>query len=126
MGIVEIIVASLVGIGLGSAGTALFIKATDKPPVANHQGTEKAIQQLTELDLTKPICQPSYIAEKGDLLCRELTCLQFSRGLDAQTSGQQCEAISNIANKIQIMKACSDKTDEEAAKDCIELFWKRN
>lgn len=122
---IEIVIAAVVGLGIGIGGTVLVNKK-DPPPVETHQGTEKAIAQLTELDLTKPICDPVYIEAHGDLLCRELTCLQFSRGLDSQTSGAQCESISNIANKIQIQKTCNDIEDQQEKQSCIDLFWKRN
>jgi hypothetical protein len=125
MAVVEIILSAIIGLGVGIGGTILLSKE-EQVQIPQHQGTEKAIQQLTELDLTKPICEPKYIAKHGDLLCRELTCLQFSRGLDSQTSGAQCEAISNIANKIQIKKTCSEISDKEEKENCIDLFWKRN
>ena len=64
--------------------------------------------------------------EHGPLLCRELTCLQFTRGMDSQTSGTQCEEISNIQNKIEIEKWCNQYQDESMKQDCIDIFWKRN
>lgn len=125
MAIIEIVVAACIGLGVGIGGTLLINKAPPEQP-QQHEGTERAIQQLTELDLSKPICDPVFIKEKGDLLCRELTCLQFSRGLDSQTSGSQCESISNIANKIEIKKACDSLQDKDEKEKCIDLFWKRN
>jgi len=126
MAIIEIVISSVLGLGIGIGGTLLLNKPKPVEPIPQHQGTEQAIQQLTELDLTKPVCEPSYIEKHGNLLCRELTCLQFSRGLDSQTSGAQCESISNIANKIQIQKSCSDIEDQQQKQSCIDLFWKRN
>ena len=123
---VEIIVAGIVGLGIGIGGTIAFTPKEPPLPVQTHQGTEEAIAQLTELDLTKPVCEPKYIEKHGNLLCRELTCLQFTRGLDSQTSGAQCESISNIANKIQILKECQDIEEEDQRQKCIEIFWKRN
>ncbi len=126
MPITEIIISAVVGLGIGIGGTLLVNKPEPIPIIPQHQGTEKAIQQLTELDLTKPICEPTYIEKHGNLLCRELTCLQFSRGLDSQTSGAQCESISNIANKIQIQQACDGIEEQQEKQSCIDLFWKRN
>lgn len=125
MGIVEIIVSGIVGLIVGVGG-ALAIKNKPIEQPQQHQGTEQAIKQLTALELTQPICQPDYIALHGNLLCRELTCLQFSRGLDSQTSGAQCESISNIANKIQIQESCSKVVEKDERESCIDLFWKRN
>lgn len=126
---IEIIVAAIIGLAVGIGGTvAVNHKAEPTAPVIikSHEGTEEAIKNLTALDLTEPICRPAFIAEKGNLLCRELTCLQFSRGLDSKTAGSQCESISNIANKIQILEACSDIEDEAKREKCKDLFWKRN
>lgn len=123
MGIIEIILASVLALGAGIGGTLLIHKPA---PIQTHQGTEQAIKNLTELDLSKPICEPAFIEKHGNLLCRELTCLQFSRGLDSQTNGQQCESISNIANKIEIKKACDLLKDKDEHEKCIDLFWKRN
>lgn len=127
---IDIIIAALLGLAVGAGGVVAFTHK-DKEPAApvviqSHEGTEEAIKNLTALDLTEPICKPEFIKEKGNLLCRELTCLQFSRGLDSQTAGSQCESISNIANKIQILEACSEIEDEDKKKECTELFWKRN
>jgi len=117
--------------GLIIGGGAVFGLSKNKKNqepivIQSHQGTEEAIKNLTALDITQPICEPQYIKDNGDSLCRELTCLQFSRGLDSKTSGQQCEAISNINNKIQIEKWCNKYEEQELKKECIELFWKRN
>lgn len=123
---IEIVVAGVIGLLIGVGGTVFVHK--DKPAEAaqQHQGTEQAIKQLTALELTEPVCKPEYIGKHGNLLCRELTCLQFTRGLDSQTSGTQCESISNIANKIQILKQCSEHTEKDEREACIDIFWKRN
>ena len=127
---IEIIIALLGGIIVGAGATVGVLnkkKIEDKPIIVEHnKGTEEAIKNLTELDLTQPLCSPEYIKEHSDLLCRELTCLQFSRALDSQTSGAQCEAISNIANKIRIESWCNQYQDLSLKTDCINLFWKRN
>ena len=127
---VELGIAALVGALIGVAGTiaATQEKKEAPPPVVveTHKGTEEAIKQLTALDLTQPLCEPEFIKEHGPLLCRELTCLQFTRGMDSQTSGTQCEEISNIQNKIEIEKWCNQYQDESMKQDCIDIFWKRN
>ena len=109
---------------------ALFLACTalgwqlGRPKVEEPKIIHQPAVQLTELDLVKPICKPVYIEKHGDLLCRELTCLQFSRGIDSQTSGQQCESISNIANSIAVHKTCSNE-DATVQQQCIDLFWRR-
>ena len=125
--LIAIFVGGLV-VGVGATiGITHKKKEAEKPIIIKqHEGTEEAIKQLTELDLTEPLCSPEFIKENTDMLCRELTCLQFSRGLDSQTSGAQCEAISNIANKIRIESWCNQYQDAALKNDCIDLFWKRN
>ena len=131
----EIIIAALVGLVVGVGGTFGAMNATkpqDKKPSddTTSQTQQEVIQQLTNLDLVKPICEPKYIEKHGELLCRELTCLQFSRGLDSKT--QHCESISNIQNKISILDKCMETTEGEEAKtkeeitNCIDIFWRRN
>ena len=122
----ELALAAIIGLIVGAGATAAVTMNKPQEVSGGHEGTEQAIQQLTQLDLTKPVCEPTYIATHTDLLCRELTCLQFSRGLDAQTAGSQCESISNVRNKIAIMDYCSKKTEPDAAKECLEIFWRRN
>ena len=125
----ELIIAAVVGVALGIGGTVGVIQLTKpKEPiqlddkVARDQ--QKIIKQLTTLDLVKPVCDPKYIQEQGsDLLCRELTCLQYSRGVDSQTGGAQCESISNVANKIEILRYCGTDAKPE---ECLEIFWRRN
>ena len=130
IGMIELIALFVGGFAVGVAATVGITqqkKEAEKPIIIKqHEGTEEAIKQLTELDLTQPLCSPEYIKDNTDLLCRELTCLQFSRGLDSQTFGAQCEAISNIANKIRIESWCNQYQDPGLKADCIELFWKRN
>ena len=127
---IELGIAAIVGALIGVAGTlaATKEKKDTSPPVVveTHKGTEEAIKQLTALDLTQPLCEPEFIKEHGELLCRELTCLQFTRGMDSQTSGSQCESISNIQNKIEIEKWCNQYQDQALKQDCIDIFWKRN
>ena len=117
--------------GLLVGGSTVFgltrPKKNDEPVIVqSYEGTEEAIKNLTALDITEPICRPDFIKENGDLLCRELTCLQFTRGVDSQTDGSQCESISNISNKIQIEKWCNQHQDLAVKQECIDLFWKRN
>jgi hypothetical protein len=124
----EIGIALLIGLLIGTGGTVIgFNLAKPREDIKDETGIEqqKVIQQLTNLDITKPICEPEFIKENSDLLCRQITCLQFSRGTDSQTGGKQCEEISNIANTIAIEEYCKVYIEPEEKKDCIELFFKR-
>jgi len=90
-----------------------------KSTIALHKPSEN----LTEPDLLKVPCSSEYIATNGDLLCREMFCRMTTRGIDSKTSGGECEQISNIQNKLVILKECSKLG--EAYKECVELFDRR-
>lgn len=129
---IELGIAALVGVIIGGAATVAVTEAgKDKTPpivVADQiaKGQVEVQKQLTDLDIIDPICSVEFIKENSDLLCRELTCLMFTRGVDSETAGSTCELISNISNKIQIEKWCNQYQDAALKQDCIELFWKRN
>ena len=120
---VEIILASLIGVLLGVGRT----KALDnkKPTIEDTTATkqQEVIKQLTDLDVIKEICNPEQTqTQKGLLLCREMTCLVYSRGIDSQTSGKQCEEISNIQNTITMIDYCNEQGEGTL---CADLFWRR-
>ena len=123
----EIILAALIGLIIGSGGTLGIVAMNKKQDTKDETGLaqQEVIAQLTDLDITKPLCDPAFIEKNSDLLCRQVTCLQFSRGTDSQTSGKQCEEISNIANSIAIEKYCNEYQEVEKKQDCIDLFFKR-
>ena len=120
---VEIILAGLIGVLLGVGGA----KALEKRPPTIEDTTatkqQEVIKQLTDLDVIKEICAPEQTQTKeGLLLCREMTCLVYSRGIDSQTSGKQCEEISNIQNTISMIEYCYEQGDGTL---CTDLFWRR-
>lgn len=117
------IICFVIGAGGGAGITAVVMK--NKPPgvviVEPDKTSEKqqeTILQLTDIDLAKEICEK----QGGTLLCREVLCLQFSRGIDSQTAGKTCEEISNIHNSITIMEECEKREDPEK---CLDVFWRR-
>ena len=110
----------------GGGGSAITWKIMDKklknqkPVVVKEEVAEKqqdVILQLTDLQLAKDICDLG-----NSLLCREILCLQFTRGVDSTTSGKQCEEISNLNNSIQIIDYCKGEEDVEK---CLDVFWRR-
>lgn len=82
----------------------------------------KPANNLTQPDLIQVPCSADYIAEHGDLLCRELFCSMTTRGVESKTSGQECEQIRNVANKKVILDLCEKQHDPKV---CIELFDRR-
>ncbi len=118
---VEIILAGLVGVLLGIGGT----KLTDKRPTDDKtsQAQQEVIKQLTDLDIVEKLCAPTNVQTIEDrLLCRELTCLVYSRGIDSKT-GESCEEIQNLANTVSLIDYC--KTNMENKSDCYDIFWRR-
>jgi len=91
-----------------------------KPVVVREEVASKQqdiIINLTEPQLVKDIC------EKDDpLICRLVICLQFTRGMDSQTAGKQCEEISNLINSIDMLDYCKDTTEPEK---CLDTFYRR-
>ena len=120
---VEIILAGLIGVLLGVGGAKALEKR--QPTIEDTTATkqQEVIKQLTDLDVIKEICAPEQTQTKeGLLLCREMTCLVYSRGIDSQTSGKQCEEISNIQNTISMIEYCNEQGDGTL---CTDLFWRR-
>ena len=119
---IEIILAGLIGVLLGVGGAkALEKRPTIEDTTATKQ--QEVIQQLTDLDVIKEICAPEQTkTAEGLLLCREMTCLVYSRGIDSQTSGKQCEEISNIQNTITMIDYCNEQKEGSL---CSDLFWRR-
>ena len=129
---IELGIAVLVGILVGVGGTVGVQKATKKtePVVVAVGGDEVARgqvevqKQLIDLDLLVVPCSKEYIEAKDDLLCREMFCRMQQRGIDAQTSQQDCSEISNLANTKAIQGSC-EKLEGEVREACIDLFFKR-
>ena len=129
---IELGIAVLVGILVGVGGTVGVQKATKKaePVVVAVGGDEVARGQvevqkeLIDLDLLVVPCSKEYIEAKDDLLCREMFCRMQQRGIDAQTSQQDCSEISNLANTKVIQGSC-EKLEGEVREACIDLFFKR-
>jgi hypothetical protein len=120
---VEIILAGLIGVLLGIGGANVL--ADKQPKIEDTTATkqQEVIKQLTDLDVIKEICSPEQTTtQEGMLLCREMTCLVYTRGIDSQTSGKQCEEISNIQNTISMIEYCKDQEDGSL---CTDLFWRR-
>ena len=121
------VIGLLSGVG-GTAGVFAVVKSKQKP---GNTATEqvKLQQQLTDLDLVKPVCTPEFIKASvdGSLLCRELFCRMQQRGLDAKTSQIDCSNIGNMLNKSSLYRFCQKqaKNDKDVFRACIELYDRR-
>ena len=115
------------GLVLGSGGSAAFFLLKKKPdePVEEVAKQQIEVQKnLTEPDLLEVPCSQAYIDLKGQDLCREMFCRMTTRGIDAKTSGAECEEISNLINSKAMLKACSD-LQEDQQRECYDLFFRR-
>ena len=124
----------LIGLGgiiIGGVST-LVITKDKKEPVS--QSVEPIIiqpvdpvsdvaKQLTNLDLLVEPCSAEYIKENGDLLCREMYCRVMQRGVEAKTSGVECEEIANVANSQIIIDHCETFLDDK--EECYEKYRER-
>tara|TARA_B100000700_G_scaffold310458_1_gene391057 strand:+ start:327 stop:692 length:366 start_codon:yes stop_codon:yes gene_type:complete len=111
------------GIIIGG-GTVALLKNDAPKDDKTSQTQQQVIKQLTDLDVIKELCTSEKVSNIEDrLLCRSMSCLVYSRGIDSQTSGKECEEISNLANAISIMEYCKDRFEDKT--DCYDVFWRR-
>jgi hypothetical protein len=115
----------VVGGGLGAGITAKLMKRDEVAVIVDKtaETQQEVIMQLTDLDLVQEPCSADFIKENNNLLCRELFCRMQQRGIDAQTSGTECEQIANVSNTITIFGYCKDQGEQMA--DCIQVFRER-
>lgn len=124
----------LIGLGgviLGGVSTLVITKKKEEPvsqPVSPIivepvDPVSDVAKQLTNLDLLVEPCSAEYIKENGDLLCREMYCRVMQRGVEAKTSGAECEEISNVANSQIIINHC--ETFLDGSEECYEKYRER-
>ena len=121
------------GVGLILGGAAVFVVTkTEEPveatppvvvvsdPVAG--GQQDVIKNVTSPDLVSVSCSKDHIDKHGDLLCREMFCRLQQRGIDAKTSGAECEEISNVANTKIILDSCIQEIKVEGSEETVSVF----
>ena len=123
------ILIGLGGLAVGSLTTIAITKdKTESQPVSPIiiepvDPVSDVAKQLTNLDLLVEPCSAEYIKENGDLLCREMYCRVMQRGVEAKTSGAECEEIANVANSQIIINHCESFID--GSKECYEKYRER-
>ena len=125
------LIVGLSGLILGGASTLLITKKKNEPvsqPVSPiivepADPVGDVAKQLTTLDLLVEPCSAEYIKENGDLLCREMYCRVMGRGVEAKTSGAECEEIANVANSQIIINHCESFIDDK--EECYEKYRER-
>ncbi len=123
------ILIGLGGLVVGSLTTIAITKdKTESQPVSPIivepvDPVSDVAKQLTNLDLLVEPCSAEYIKENGDLLCREMYCRVMQRGVEAKTSGAECEEIANVANSQIIINHCESFID--GSEECYEKYRER-
>ena len=127
--ITNYVIACLVSLIVGGAAgaiTVIKVKKEEEPQIivdTTSQDQQEIIKQLTDIDLLAEPCSKDFIEANDDTLCRSMFCLMMTRGIDSQTSGSQCEEISNLANT-KIMRAdCAQ--DKEGQEECYRVYRER-
>ena len=130
--LLTITIAALSGLIVGGVSTAAIVhkrlqQQNPTPPIIDQDQVaaeqQEVIKQLTNLDMLVEPCSTEYINENSDLLCREMYCRVMTRGVDSQTSGQECEQISNVANSKVIVNHCESFLDER--EECYDKYRER-
>lgn len=122
---VWIVVAAVAGLLVGGGSTyAVVHRPPQVPEDITAEGQATAVAALTNLDLVQEVCSPSYIADKGDGLCRELYCLAQANSTTGAAGEKTCDAISNLNNSLVIIDTCL-KLDGQARLDCLGVFRER-
>jgi len=125
------LIIGLSGLILGGATTLAITKKKEQPVsqpvepiiIEPSDPVGDVAKQLTNLDLLIEPCSAEYIKENGDLLCREMYCRVMQRGVEAKTSGAECEEIANVANSKVIINHC--ETFIESSEECYEKYRER-
>lgn len=124
------ILIGLGGLVVGSLSTIAITKKKQEPvsqpePIIIQpvDPVSDVAKQLTNLDLLVEPCSAEYIKENGDLLCREMYCRVMGRGVEAKTSGAECEEIANVANSQIIINHCESFIDDK--EECYEKYRER-
>ena len=121
------IIIGLSGLIIGGLGARALNKDKPQPEppvvIAPVDPVGEVVKQLTNLDLLVEPCSKEYIESAGDTLCREMYCRVMTRGVDAKTSGAECEEISNVANSKLMIDHC--ETFLENKEECYEKYRER-
>ena len=123
--VIAVLSSLIVGGAAGAFTVYKITKEEDPAPIVDTTSVQQqeVIKQLTDIDLQEEPCSKEFIEENDDTLCRSMFCLMMTRGIDSQTSGSQCEEISNLANTKAMREDCLK--DPSTAEDCYRLYLQR-
>ena len=135
--------AILIGIltgTLGTTGVFIWVMGKEDPPQKVLQNQGEVIKDLAEIQLTlnqgeldikknltstdllKVSCSQEWMADHGDLLCREMFCRLQTREGDG-ASQDECEQIANLANSLTMVSKC--QSSDVGLEQCVEIVGKR-
>lgn len=135
--------ALLIGLLTGTMGTTgvfLWIKGKEDPTqqvlknqgevlkdlaeiqLSLNQGEIEIKKNLTSTDLLQVSCSQEWMADHGDLLCREMFCRLQTREGDG-ASQVECEQIANLANSLTMVTQCQESGI--GLDECVEIVGKR-
>ncbi len=109
---VEIIIAAVVGLVVGGSLTFGIIQGT-KSPETIIVPSDPVAKELGKLDVVIPICEPVFITQNGDGLCRELMCMTQTNSATGEISGEMCSNITNLRNKKDLIGWCKKKSPNQ-------------
>ena len=91
---------------------------------ATAKGQASAVEQLTDLDLVEPLCNPEWLDEDEHgwrrLLCREALCWAQAQSTTTAAETTTCGSISNLADSVSVLQLCGDP-ESEAGRACLAV-----
>jgi len=120
------IIAFVIGGGTG-AGVASYLVKKNPPETKIIEKMVEVDNSLSSTDLLKIPCSLEYMEKNGESLCREMFCRMNTRSGNQSNSAsaKECEAISNVLNKLLIKTECAKEETPEAKRSCVEFFDRR-
>lgn len=121
---VWIAVAAVVGLAVGGGGVFAITHKKPEPTPDVVVPNEVVQEQLSNLDIVKPVCTTEFIQQNGDGLCREMFCFAQSNSTVGAAGEKGCDAISNINNTKVILSTCSP-LETQPRLECFQTFRER-
>lgn len=114
---------------IGSLSGGLLVHKVGKkketpPPVVITPPPDEISKEITNIELLEIPCSEEFISKYSDGLCREMFCLMNIRGEESETSGSQCEQISNVNNSITMLKYCTPSIPENVSEEELQKITK--
>lgn len=119
------------GAGAGVGVHRIHVKAQEAAAAAHPavdttaQGQATAVEQLTDLDLVEPLCEPQWLDVDPDgwkrLLCREALCWAQAQSTTTAAETTTCGSISNLADSVAIVELCAGAVESPECKAILAV-----